>query len=97
MSIVVAERTNCACCLRRVDRSVGVGPLSGRLEASDLEKFLPIAEKGYTLKGTAWIGRDDHLLYRVRMEGASGPDDAANVVRKLDFSRYDQPIKIELP
>ena len=71
--------------------------VEGPLQATDLVAFMPTAELGHTLKATAWIGRDDKQLYRVRIEGAAGVDDAPNVVRKLEFSKYDQPVKIELP
>lgn len=71
--------------------------VEGPLKATDLVAFMPTAEAGYTLKGTAWIGQSDKQLYRVRLEGAAGADDAPNVIRKLDFSKYDQPVKIELP
>ena len=63
--------------------------VEGPLKATDLVAFMPTAEAGYTLKGTAWIGQTDKQLYRVRLEGAAGADDAPNVVRKLDFSKYD--------
>ena len=71
--------------------------VEGPLKATDLVAFMPTAEAGYTLKGIVWIGKDDKHLYRVRIEGAAGAEDAANIARKLDFSKYDQPVTIELP
>lgn len=69
--------------------------LQGNIDAGQLEAFTPTAQAGYQVKGYAWIGTNDHLVYRVRLEGPVGPDDAKNIVRQVDLSNFDAPVTIQ--
>ena len=56
-----------------------------------------IAEPGYVVKGTVWVGQDRPLVHRVRLDGPLGSKDPANIVRKIDLSKFDEPVTIEIP
>lgn len=56
-----------------------------------------IAEPGYIVKGTAWVGQDKPLVHRIRLDGPLGSKDAKGIVRKIDLSKFDEPLTIELP
>lgn len=71
--------------------------VQGDIDAASLKDLTSVAEAGYTVKGTVWIGKDDPLLYRVRLEGPLGGDDDKEIVRKIELSRFDQPVAIKLP
>jgi hypothetical protein len=63
-----------------------VWKVEGDVDAGQLRSFTSSAEQGYTVKGTAWVGKSDHLVYRIRLEGPVGPDDDKNIVRKIELS-----------
>jgi hypothetical protein len=73
----------------RVEGDVDAGALSAVASS--------VAEPGYTVKGTAWIGQEKPLVYRVRLEGALGPKDPPNIVRTINLSKFDESPSIELP
>jgi hypothetical protein len=68
--------------------------ITGTVDAGNLTAIAPIAQPGYTAKATVWIGRDDPLVYRIRLEGPLGPDDTPGVIRRLDLSRFNETISI---
>lgn len=76
---------------------VKVWRLEGDVDAANLSAFASIAEPGYMIKGTAWIGQEKPLVYRIRMEGALGAKDTPGVVRKVELSKFDEPITIDAP
>jgi hypothetical protein len=77
---------------------VKVWRIEGDVDAGELQEALStVAEPGYTAKGTAWVGQEQPLVYRIRLEGPLGPKDPQNIVRKLDLSNFDENVSIELP
>jgi lipoprotein LprG len=76
---------------------VKVWKLEGDVDAAALEGFTTIAEPGYTVKGTAWIGQEKPLVHRIRLDGPLGSKDAQNIVRTIDLSKFDEPLTIERP
>lgn len=77
---------------------VKVWRVEGNVDATALSAVAStIAEPGYTVKGTAWIGQAQPLVYRVRLEGPLGSQDPPNIVRIIDLSRFDEDFTIELP
>lgn len=73
----------------RVEGDVDAGALSAVAGS--------VAEPGYTVKGIAWIGQEKPLVYRIRLEGPLGPKDPQGIVRKIDLSKFDETVNIELP
>lgn len=67
------------------------------LDAAALEAFAPVAEAGFSVKATLWIGKDDPLVRRIRLEGAMGAKDTVGVVRVVSLTRFDAPVEIEMP
>lgn len=67
------------------------------VDSGDLDLFAADAPPGRALKARAWIGVDDPLVYRVEIEGSVTPDEPDNVLRRLDLSRFDQPVEITAP
>jgi hypothetical protein len=76
---------------------VAVWRVEGDVDGGQLRNFTSVAEAGHTVKGTAWIGKDDPLVYRIRLEGPVGPRDDQGIVRRIELSRFDQAVTIELP
>jgi hypothetical protein len=76
---------------------VKVWRLEGEIDAAELQDFSNVAEPGYMVKGVALVGQQKPLVHRVRLEGALGPKDPPNIVRKVDLSKFDEKVEIELP
>jgi hypothetical protein len=76
---------------------VKVWRLEGDVDAANLSAFASIAEPGYMVKGTAWIGQDTPYVYRIRMAGPLGSKDTPGVIRRIDLSKFDEPVTIEAP
>jgi hypothetical protein len=76
---------------------VKVWRIEGEVDASALGAISPIAEPGYSIKGTAWIGQDRPLPYRIRMEGPLGSRDAPTIVRRIELTKFNESITIDLP
>ena len=71
--------------------------LEGEIDAAALTQVAAIAEPGYVVKGIAWIGQNKPLVHRVRLEGPLGSKDPPNIVRKIELSKFDEKVDIELP
>jgi hypothetical protein len=67
------------------------------VDSGDLTLFAADAQPGRTLRAKAWIGVDDPLVYRVEVTGATSDLEAPNLVRRLELSRFDQPVEITAP
>jgi hypothetical protein len=79
--------------LGNVDTVVVRGNLdAGRLQsvASDAQSGLPVATR-------VWIGRQDGLIYRIRIDGPLSPNEPKNIVRQVDLSQFDEKLDIEPP
>jgi hypothetical protein len=70
--------------------------VAANVDGGALKAFAPVAQAGYPVRATLWIGKEDPLLHRVRLEGQMGPRDTADVVRVVQLSRFDLPVAIEL-
>jgi hypothetical protein len=71
--------------------------VEAEIDSGDLDLFAADAPAGQTLRARAWIGVDDPLAYRVEITGAVTSGEAENLVRRLELSRFDQPIEISAP
>ena len=67
------------------------------VDGEALKAFADVAEAGYTVSLTLWLGKEDTLVHRVRLDGAMGADDTPGVIRLIDLTRFDEPVEIELP
>lgn len=71
--------------------------LEGDIDAGALADLSNVAEPGYKVRGIAWVGKDKPLVHRVRLEGPLGPKDPPTIVRKIDLSKFDETVDIQLP
>ncbi|MGD9935236.1 MAG: LppX_LprAFG lipoprotein [Dehalococcoidia bacterium] len=67
------------------------------VDGEALKAFADVAEAGYTVALTLWIGEQDNRVHRVRLDGPMGADDTPGVIRVIDLTRFDEPVEIELP
>jgi hypothetical protein len=71
--------------------------LRGSVTVAQITPLLGNPPSGETVDVTFWIGKDDAILRRVRVDGSINPGEPANVFRVLEISRFDEPVAIELP
>ena len=71
--------------------------LKGSLDSGMLAEALPIAEPGHTASVDLYVAEDDSLPRRARIAGRLSNADTENIVRLVDFSRYNEPVTIEAP
>lgn len=67
------------------------------VDSGNLDLFAAGAAPGRELLARAWIGVDEPFVYRVEIEGAVIEGEAANTVRRLELSRFDEPVEISTP
>ena len=65
-------------------------------DSGDLAIF-PTAEPGFEVRATLWIGVDDLLLYRVDVLGPISEDEAPDILRRLELSRFGEDVDIAPP
>ena len=66
------------------------------VESGDLTIF-PGATPGRDVPATAWIGVDDPLVHRLVVNGPIADGESAEIVRRLEFSRFDEDVDIVPP
>ncbi|PKN82065.1 MAG: hypothetical protein CVU47_04350 [Chloroflexi bacterium HGW-Chloroflexi-9] len=67
------------------------------VDSGNLDLFAAGAAPGRELVARAWIGVAEPFVYRVEIEGAVIEGEAANTVRRLELSRFDEPVEISAP
>ena len=77
--------------------NVPVWHIAGVVDSSDFRGLLVNASPGTTIKLDAWIGQDDSLLHKARVEGKLFSDDQVGAVRVLTITAVDVPVDIEAP
>jgi len=78
-------------------RGVPCWVVTADVDGASLKAFADVAEGGFTVKLTLWIGKEDPVVHRIRLQGEMGPADTPDVIRLIDLSRFDEPVEIELP
>ena len=71
--------------------------LTGRVPNDRVATFLGTAPIPGETAVDLWIGIEDSLVRRVELRGPTVEGDAAEVVRALEFSAFDEPVTIEPP
>ena len=80
-----------------VAEGVGVWRTGGMVDSGAFQGLLVNAAPGEPVRIEAWIGKDDDLLYRARVEGKLFTDDQEGAVRVLEITGVDVPVEIEAP
>lgn len=71
--------------------------LAGELDPAALASIFGSSAGSSPVPGEIWIGKDDFLVRQIRLSGPLMENDAANVVRTIHLSRFDEPVLIEAP
>jgi hypothetical protein len=71
--------------------------ITGKIDSAKLRTALPVAEAGYVADVDLWIGLEDYLPRQARVAGRLSKNDPENIVRMIEFSRFDQPVNIQAP
>ena len=77
--------------------TVAAWRIGGTVDSGAFKGLLVNASPGEPIKIDAWIGRNDSLLYKARVEGKLFSDDEAGAVRVLTITAVDVPVEIEAP
>lgn len=71
--------------------------ISGTIDSGALKVALPSAEPGNPAKVLIWLGENDSLPRRARIEGPLSDDEEGDIVREVTFSKFDEPVTIQPP
>jgi hypothetical protein len=71
--------------------------VEGTIDSGELRDALGFARAGHNVKVEAWIGAEDSLPRRIRLYGRLVSDEAENVQRQIDLSRFGEPVQINPP
>jgi hypothetical protein len=94
---IVGALTNVAVVKEEKIDGVSTFLIEGEVDSGVLEAAAPIAEPGLTVLVKTWVGSEDSLPRRIRLEGPFAPGEPDNIVRKLELSNFDEPLTIEPP
>ncbi len=83
----------------RTDEIEGVEAyvIQAQVDSGDLQEVVPNAEPGMPVEALVWVGIDDSRPYRAELTGPATPDDADDIVRRIDLSAFDEPVEITAP
>jgi hypothetical protein len=71
--------------------------VSGTVDAGALKSLAPDGEAGRQVPAQVWIGKNDPLVYRVRLSGPLSGSEPQNIVRQVDLSQFNENITILPP
>lgn len=71
--------------------------VAGELDPAALASIFGTAAGPAPVPGEIWIGKEDFLVRQIRLSGPLMENDAPNVVRTIQLSRFDEPVLIEAP
>ena len=67
------------------------------LPSESMRTLVPAAAEGNQVQLGLWIGQEDDLLRKIRVEGEVLPGDSPEVVRVITIDSFDEPSEISLP
>jgi LppX_LprAFG lipoprotein len=71
--------------------------LTGTASARDLSSLLAVEPSDRNVPVEVWVGKDDSLLRRLRVNGPIAEGEPDDVVRTIDLSGFDEPVEIAKP
>ena len=71
--------------------------ISSTIDSGQLTSISPIAESGYPILVGIWVGLDDSLVYKIRLEGRLSAEEEPNIIRTILPSDFDIPAEIAPP
>ena len=71
--------------------------LTGKIDSGALNAAIPTAEAGLPVSVELWIGVSDNLARRARIVGPVAKDEASNIARQIDLTKFNSGIDIQPP
>ena len=71
--------------------------LRGTIDSGALADALPIASPGHTAAVELYVAESDSLPRRARISGPLSNGEPEDIVRQVDFSRFNEPVTIQAP
>ena len=71
--------------------------LTSTIDSGQLTSISPIAESGYPILVGIWVGLDDSLVYKIRLEGRLSAEEEPDIIRTILPSDFDIPAEIAPP
>jgi hypothetical protein len=71
--------------------------LTGKVKARDVTGFLGNPPSDTPVDADLYVGKQDHLLRRLRLSGPVADGEPDDVVRTVDVTRYGEQVTIEAP
>jgi hypothetical protein len=71
--------------------------ISGSIDSGNLQAIATDAESGRQVPAQVWVGKDDSLVYRVRLSGPLSANEPQNIVRQVDLSQFNENITVQPP
>jgi hypothetical protein len=71
--------------------------LSGNIDSAALADALGGVQPGRNVEVELWIGTEDSLPRRARIEGPLSDAEASAIVREIELSKFNQKVEIEPP
>ena len=77
--------------------SVDTWVVQGTVDAGDLVSLATDAQAGHEVTMKMWIGKEDSLVYKVRLEGPLSDSEPKNIARQIDLSQFNEKLDIQPP
>lgn len=71
--------------------------ISGTIDSATLRSAFSTVEAGFTNNIELWVGANDSLPRRARIAGQLYKDDASNVARQVDLTKFGSTVDIKAP
>ena len=71
--------------------------IQAAVPSESIETLVPAAARGNRVQLELWIGQEDDLLRKIRVEGQVLPGDSPEAVRVITVNSFDEPSEIALP
>ena len=77
--------------------SVDTWVVQGTVDAGDLTSIATDAQAGHQVTMKVWIGKEDSLVYKIRLEGPLSDSEPKNIARQIDLSQFNEKLDIQPP
>lgn len=71
--------------------------MQGTVDAGTLQSVATDAESGRQVPTRVWVGKDDSLVYRIRIDGPLSASEPKNIARQVDLSNFNEKVDVEPP
>ena len=71
--------------------------ITSTIDSGQLTSISPLAEPGNPIDVGIWVGQDDSLVYKIRLEGRLSADEEPEIIRTILPSDFDVAVEIDIP